>query len=836
MTTGALRRTAPRWILWLACVAAALFQVSRTPVLTDITAFLPGPSTPTQRVLAEQLRDGVASRVVLVALELPAASGAATDPATRTAEAGAAEAAAADASLERALAAAATRLAAALRDDPDFAWVGDGSPRSFERDLAALSAARYLLDPGADAAAFTPEGLSAAFERLRVELRGAAGPLVRSIAAEDPTLATLGVLAALGGDATPASRHGAWFTPDGRAALLVAETVAPGFDVDAQQRAIDRLRAHAERALAAWPDAHARPRLHLTGPGVFGAIARDAIERDATRLSALALALIAVLLALALRSVRVLGLAALPVATGALVGFACVGAVWGTLHGVTLGFGATLIGEAVDYAIYAWVQRRDDGSASPGVWRGIALAIATSCAGYAAMLLSGFAGLAQLGVFSIAGIVAAGLCARWLLPDLMPARAAPLPEALGRRLSAWSGGGRASRAAIVIAAAAAAAYLALRPASTWNDDLAAITPLPAAVTERDGRLRAALGLPEVRFVIATRGASREEALALAERIEPGLRALVDAHAIAGYRSPATVLPSVATQRRRQAALPAAPVLRETLARALAGGNLRAEAFEPFVEAVDRARTAPPITAAHYDGTGIGRRIAAQLVDAPDSGAIVAITVAGVADPDRFAAVAAARLAGLAGERAAQVAVLDLKADVEHLVAEYRTRALHVALAGWAAIVALLALRVRERRAVATIATVLACTVALTAAAMTLLYNHLTLFHLLALLLVVGVVSNYAMFCTPLPQAAADRAAILLSVLLCGASTFLAFVVLARSSAPVLAMIGSTVAVGVAVGVLASGVFAATATGRPDPGLAAARQAPTGSPGSRTRSA
>ncbi|HMS78481.1 MAG TPA: hypothetical protein PKC20_02885, partial [Burkholderiaceae bacterium] len=285
------------------------------------------------------------------------------------------------------------------------------------------------------------------------------------------------------------------------------------------------------------------------------------------------------------------------------------------------------------------------------------------------------------------------------------------------------------------------------------------------------------------FVIATRGASREEALALAERIEPGLRALVDAHAIAGYRSPATVLPSVATQRRRQAALPAAPVLRETLARALAGGNLRAEAFEPFVEAVDRARTAPPITAAHYDGTGIGRPIALQAcADLVQKG-----------DPDRFAAVAAARLAGLAGARAAQVAVLDLKADVEHLVAEYRTRALHVALAGWAAIVALLALRVRERRAVATIATVLACTVALTAAAMTLLYNHLTLFHLLALLLVVGVVSNYAMFCTPLPQAAADRAAILLSVLLCGASTFLAFVVLARSSAPVLAMIGSTVA-------------------------------------------
>ena len=58
------------------------------------------------------------------------------------------------------------------------------------------------------------------------------------------------------------------------------------------------------------------------------------------------------------RSLPALLLGLLPVATGALVGVAAVALGFGAVHGITLGFGITLIGESVDYSIYFFIQSR----------------------------------------------------------------------------------------------------------------------------------------------------------------------------------------------------------------------------------------------------------------------------------------------------------------------------------------------------------------------------------------------------------------------------------------------------------------------------------------------
>ena len=72
-----------------------------------------------------------------------------------------------------------------------------------------------------------------------------------------------------------------------------------------------------------------------------------------------------VLLWLAFASLRALAVALLPVATGVLAGIAAVSLGFGQVHGMTLGFGTTLIGEAVDYAIYYLIQARTaDGAAA----------------------------------------------------------------------------------------------------------------------------------------------------------------------------------------------------------------------------------------------------------------------------------------------------------------------------------------------------------------------------------------------------------------------------------------------------------------------------------------
>jgi HME family heavy-metal exporter len=87
-------------------------------------------------------------------------------------------------------------------------------------------------------------------------------------------------------------------------------------------------------------------------------------------------------------------------------------------------------------------------------------------------------------------------------------------------------------------------------------------------------------------------------------------------------------------------------------------------------------------------------------------------------------------------------------------------------------------------------------------------RRIAVLALVSLLLVVGVVSNYTLFFSTLPGEPGARQRASLSVLLAASSTFFAFATLAFSSTPVLGMIGQTVAIGAAAGLVVSMVFSA----------------------------
>ena len=55
--------------LWLAFLLACGVIVSRTNFTTDLSAFMPRTPTPEQQLLMDQLRDGLASRLILVGIE-----------------------------------------------------------------------------------------------------------------------------------------------------------------------------------------------------------------------------------------------------------------------------------------------------------------------------------------------------------------------------------------------------------------------------------------------------------------------------------------------------------------------------------------------------------------------------------------------------------------------------------------------------------------------------------------------------------------------------------------------------------------------------------------------
>ena len=254
--------------------------------------------------------------------------------------------------------------------------------------------------------------------------------MLKSLLPRDPTGELIALLNLLESDARPAVADGVWTSRDGTRALLLVQTRASGSDIDGQQRALAAIRRAFDEATEAQPAAARASRLLLSGPGVFAVSSRKTIRDDVARLSTVGVIGIVGLLFVVYRSLPAVGLGMLPVISGALAGVAAVSIGFGIVHGITLGFGTTLIGEAVDYSIYLFVQSTQPTHEDPAgdhaqwvakFWPTIRLGMLTSVVGFATLLFSSFPGLAQLGLYSITGIVVAAGVTRFVLPSLMPA-------------------------------------------------------------------------------------------------------------------------------------------------------------------------------------------------------------------------------------------------------------------------------------------------------------------------------------------------------------------------------------------------------------------------------
>ena len=64
-----MHRRAVSIFIWLALLAAGAWVVARADFAADMTAFLPARPSAAQQVLVDELRDGVVSRVILMAID-----------------------------------------------------------------------------------------------------------------------------------------------------------------------------------------------------------------------------------------------------------------------------------------------------------------------------------------------------------------------------------------------------------------------------------------------------------------------------------------------------------------------------------------------------------------------------------------------------------------------------------------------------------------------------------------------------------------------------------------------------------------------------------------------
>lgn len=749
-------------LAWLAGLAfCAWIAFAHTRIYTDLTGFLPAAPDRSQQLLLDQLRAGPASRLILIGIE-------GGNPQN--------------------LATVSHALADALRKDARLAFVQNGELETLEAERDVVTGYRYLLSPEINGEHFGVPALKRALQHSAELLLSPAGALLKPLIPIDPTGEVQRIAALWTSNSTITLREGVWFSADAGRALLIAQTNASGMDALQQHEIVAALGQQFDTARQTLPAAAAGSmRLLLSGTPVFAAESRQMIQQDSWRLSLVAGMLVLLVLLLVYRSIRLTLLAFIPVASGLLVGVAVVSLAFGGVHGITLAFGATLIGEAVDYPNYAFLHTAR-GEAIQHALRRIGptlrLAVLTTVFSSMALLLSSFSGLSQLGLLSLVGVAVAGLTTQYILPVFAGAAVtARKIEFLPFKLTP----GKRWRHAVLPLLLLAMAVLTWQHNSIWDDDLGSLSPVSANAKRLDQQLRDQLGAPDIRYVLMTGGNDTEQALRNSEKLQSDLERMVQDGVIGGFDMAARYLPSQELQRQRQAALPDSALLQRNLKQAMAGLPFRDDAFHAFLRDVAASKRQAPLTADDMRAGSIGLKVQSLLLH-DDQGSTALITLSGVRD--------AARLQlSVAHLKAKGIMVIDLKDDTSRLINGYRNQSLRLSGLGILLITLLLLVSLRSVRAAAMVLYPVLAGTAMCAAITILHGEKLTLFHLVSLLLVIGIGLNYALFFNRREHSDADTRRNHLSLVICSLTTFLSFGTLMLSQIPVLHAIGQTVALG-----------------------------------------
>lgn len=764
-----MSRFGPLAALLAVLAGMALVAVTRLDVSTNITNMMPAGADGTLAAISRHLTDTELSRTMILSVG-------ADDPDLAVAAAG--------------------ELAERLRARADVAWVRDGVDEAQMQAVYELYFPRrhgFLTDrPHELPALLSDAGLAARAEALKRELASPLGPLAARIAPADP-LGAFGAVMERFQDAQPALgvRDGRFVSDDGRHALIFLGTKASAFDGRTQRLFLEDLRATFDGL-----PAHARGPLVLESSGAnrFAVEAERSIRADVQLVAVVGTILVAALLLAIFPSPVSFLMVSLPTVAGILVAIGTGLLVFGRLDGLTIGFGAALIGVVIDYPTHLLVHLALAGpGATPravvrrhrgAIWLGGL----TTVASFVGLGLTDFRGFQEIAFFSAVGVLTALVVTLHVMPAFFQVPARP------PRFAAWCAerlGGSVTRVARhrpALAALAFACLVATLPAFTslrWVDDLSKLWRMDPGLQAEDERVRARVSGAEGSRLVIALAKDREAALQSNDAVAGRLRDAVSAGHLTSVRSLHAFLWSEHLQETNRFAVRGDATLPARLDAVFAAAGFQPGAFAPFAR--DLAEPWPPPL--RYDDL-----LASPLSD------LVRSTL--MPFGDGFAAITTVQ--GVKDEAAVRASVADLPAVhffdqrtfLNEIYAAFRTTTVEQIFVGNALVIALLLLRYgRPRPAFAAFfPSILVAGVLLGAFAW--LGVETNLLHAVSLVMVTGMGVDYGIFVVDAAREHEDLGATMLSILVCALTTVFTFGVMALSRHPALQAIGITIGGGV----------------------------------------
>ncbi len=626
----------------------------------------------------------------------------------------------------------------------------------------------------ADRAALLAGQAPAVLERARALLFGPAGFGDAGLLARDPFLLLPAFFAAL---PLPQSRLAA---DDGQ---LVVQEGGMTWAFLSAELAEDPFALPVQDAFEAFFAAHLPADVTVLRTGALfyaTAGARQAMQETSTLGTVSMVATVAMVL-LVFRRLGPILLSVLAMGVGVAVAAAFCLWWFAEMHTVALLFGASLLGVAVDYSLEYFASLFHPEAATPAerlreVLPGLAIGLATTLIGYLTLLLAPFPGLQQIAVFSVVGLVASFLTVALWYPVLD--RGGPLRH--GRRLLAavdgharlWEAprwrGARLAVLALLLAAGAAGL-----PVLRADDNVQNLQGMPPGLKRQEAEIQRLTGNGGAAQFLLVRAADAEAALQAQEAVLPRLAQAEARGLLAGVQAPAQFVPSVARQRENAA----------LVARSLAPLQAAYLAELGFTAPLQPASAAPLLPSALPADGPLGVVRALML----DAGTHLML-LHGVTD------LAALRhlVQGVPG-----VQLVSLADDWSALFGTYRRQAVWLLALSVLLMLPLLAWRYGWAAWRVLAPAVLAVLLAPPICA--LFGLTFTFFNAMALVLVLSIGVDYAVFCRE--TTLARRPVTMLAVLLAAVSTLLSFGMLAASQVFAVHAFGMTMLVGIGIAFL-----------------------------------
>ncbi|MDV7341030.1 hypothetical protein RYZ26_15595 [Terasakiella sp. A23] len=498
-----------------------------------------------------------------------------------------------------------------------------------------------------------------------------------------------------------------------------------------------------------------------TGAVFYAERGVEQAQSEATFIGALSLAGIILLNIIFLRSLRPILLALLAISSGVIGGLGVCLLIFGKLHLMAFVFGAGLIGIAVDYTFHYCCDAVGDDASSgllrtKNIAKPLTLGVISSSLGFLILATAPFPGLQQIAVFATVGLVMAYVCVMCIYPFVdRSAGAMHFKRTFGFDHN-WC---------FIIGGVS----VLLAMAGAWtihvDDDVRRLQSLPVDLKVEEEMIRNITGLDNATRLLLVKGADEEAILQKEEQILIKLENLRESGALVAYQSMAQVVPSLKRQNENR------QLIEDNLLGGKLDQHLELIGMKPGAGSYDDVSFLKP------DGLLPDFRLSPELH---------LVRLSGVTDLDALSALA---------EGDAAVRLVDQAKDISETLGKYRERALILIGIACCVIWGFLTKAYGVKRA-SLILSVPVSAVVMTPFIAAVFGESFTFFNAMALLLVLAIGLDYALF--NFEADSNKQSAVMLANSLSAASTIMAFGLLALSDMYAIHAFGVTILIGISI--------------------------------------